>query len=165
MGVVDSNDATMTAIARAWAQALGLPEADVAPDASFISLGGTSVKAVQMLALAESALNLRLGTKALLECRTVREMTRFVAALGDCKEPEASPLPAAARERQIPVAIIGMAARFPGASNVEDFWRNLLDGASAMAPMSTRRWPQAERRWPIGELDDAMDFAAGFFNI
>ncbi len=165
MGVVDSNDATMTAIARAWAQALGLPEADVAPDASFISLGGTSVKAVQMLALAESALNLRLGTKALLECRTVREMTRFVAALGDRTEPEASPLPAAARERQIPVAIIGMAARFPGASNVEDFWRNLLDGANAMAPMSTRRWPQAERRWPIGELDDAMDFAAGFFNI
>ncbi len=165
VGVIDPNDATMAAIARAWAKALGLPEADVGPDASFVSLGGTSVKAVQMLALAESALNRRLGTKALLECRTVREMTRFVAALGDHAESEASPLPAAARERQIPVAIIGMAARFPGASNVEDFWRNLLDGASAMAPMSTRRWPQAERRWPIGELDDAMDFAAGFFNI
>jgi amino acid adenylation domain-containing protein len=164
-GNIDPTDVTMATIARAWAQALDLPEADVGPDASFVSLGGTSVKAVQMLALAESALNRKLGTKALLECRTVREMASFVAARGDRTELEASPLPAAARERQVPVAIIGMAARLPGASNVEDFWRNLLDGASAIAPMSTLRWPQNDSRWPIGELDDAMDFAAEFFRI
>ena len=164
-GVIDPHDAVMTAIAGAWSQALGLPITDIGPDASFVSLGGTSVKAMRMLLLAENALDRRLGTKALLECRTIRELTRFVAALDERPEADAPSLPAAARERQVPVAIIGMAGRFPGASSVEDFWRNLLDGVSAIAPMSDRRWPQAERRWPIGELDEAMDFAAAFFQI
>ncbi|WP_374297961.1 AMP-binding protein, partial [Sphingomonas sp.] len=164
-GVIDPHDAVMTVIAGAWAQALGLSIDEIGPDASFVSLGGTSVKAMRMLLLAENALDRRLGTKALLECRTIRELTQFVAALDERPDADASPLPASARERQVPVAIIGMAGRFPGASNVEDFWRNLLDGASAIAPMSERRWPQAERRWPIGELGDAMDFAAAFFRI
>ena len=30
------------------------------------------------------------------------------------------------------VAIVGMAARLPGAASVEDFWRNLVQGAEAI---------------------------------
>jgi hypothetical protein len=34
------------------------------------------------------------------------------------------------------IAIIGMAGRFPGAQNVEEFWRNLRDGAESIARLS-----------------------------
>ena len=34
------------------------------------------------------------------------------------------------------IAIVGMAGRFPGARNTEEFWRNLRDGVEAMRPFS-----------------------------
>jgi len=34
------------------------------------------------------------------------------------------------------VAIIGMAGRFPGAKNIDEFWRNLLDGVESVTQFS-----------------------------
>ena len=34
------------------------------------------------------------------------------------------------------IAIVGMAARLPGASNVEQFWRNLRDGVESVRPFT-----------------------------
>ena len=34
------------------------------------------------------------------------------------------------------VAIIGMACRFPGAQNVGEFWRNLVDGVESITTFS-----------------------------
>ena len=31
------------------------------------------------------------------------------------------------------VAIIGVAGRFPGAKNIEEFWRNLRDGVESIS--------------------------------
>ncbi|MFA7766300.1 beta-ketoacyl synthase N-terminal-like domain-containing protein [Streptomyces sp. NRRL S-448] len=41
----------------------------------------------------------------------------------------------AQRDRQT-VAVVGMACRFPGARDVQTYWRNLLDGASFLAPLT-----------------------------
>lgn len=34
------------------------------------------------------------------------------------------------------VAIIGMSGRFPGAQNIDDFWKNLCDGVESITPLS-----------------------------
>ena len=34
------------------------------------------------------------------------------------------------------IAIVGMAGRFPGARNVDEFWRNLRDGVESIRPLS-----------------------------
>ena len=34
------------------------------------------------------------------------------------------------------IAVVGMACRFPGARNVEEFWNNLLEGREAWKPES-----------------------------
>jgi phthiocerol/phenolphthiocerol synthesis type-I polyketide synthase E len=47
------------------------------------------------------------------------------------------------------VAIVGMACRFPGARNVEEFWRNLCDG------VETLTWLTDEELEAAGELDAA----------
>ena len=34
------------------------------------------------------------------------------------------------------IAIVGMAGRFPGARNIDEFWRNLRDGVESIRPLS-----------------------------
>ena len=39
-----------------------------------------------------------------------------------------------------PIAIIGMACRFPGAEDPPQFWRLLLDGGDATGEVPAERW-------------------------
>ena len=39
-----------------------------------------------------------------------------------------------------PVAIIGMSGRYPGASDLDEFWRNLAAGRDCVTPVPRRRW-------------------------
>src|SRR5258708_2199566 len=73
------------------------------------------------------------------------------------------------------VAIIGMAGRFPGARNVEEFWHNIRAGVEAVAVFSEAqlaaagvapamlRDPKYVRAW--GVLADAESFDASFFGV
>ncbi|TYC16099.1 type I polyketide synthase [Actinomadura syzygii] len=83
-----------------------------------------------------------------------------------------------ARDRE-PIAIVGMACRFPGGvSSPEDLWRLVEDGRDAVSPFpSDRGWDVAELFDPTGErpntsyvntggfLDGAASFDAEFFGI
>jgi len=74
------------------------------------------------------------------------------------------------------VAIIGLAGRFPGARNVDEFWKNLVDGRETLSffsdgelepanaeEMAARRQPSYVRS--RGILADVEMFDAGFFGI
>ncbi|MCP4655465.1 MAG: acyltransferase domain-containing protein [bacterium] len=66
-----------------------------------------------------------------------------------------------------PIAMVGMACRFPGAGGVEDFWRLLREGRSAVDEVGDRRVglsvdPALEHG---GLLDDVDRFDADFFRI
>ena len=76
-----------------------------------------------------------------------------------------------------PVAIIGMAGRFPGADDTNAFWDNLRAGRSSTDECPTERWdirdlydPRPQQpgktncKW-VGFLRDIDDFDALFFNI
>jgi acyl transferase domain-containing protein len=76
-----------------------------------------------------------------------------------------------------PVAIIGLACRFPGAANAAAFWRLLRDGTDAVTEVPPQRWdadayfdpdPAApgkmNTRWG-GFLDDIDQLDAHFFGI
>ncbi|MCB9694011.1 MAG: SDR family oxidoreductase, partial [Alphaproteobacteria bacterium] len=40
-----------------------------------------------------------------------------------------------------PIAVVGLGCVLPGAPDVPSFWRQALDGTSAIAPVPTSRWP------------------------
>ncbi len=73
------------------------------------------------------------------------------------------------------IAIIGMSARFPGASSIEAFWRNLCDGVESRQVYTddelkadgvndaTMRHPKHVRSGFV--LDDIDKFDAAFFGI
>ncbi|QAT84742.1 polyketide synthase [Corallococcus coralloides] len=66
------------------------------------------------------------------------------------------------------IAVIGMAARLPGAPDVDAFWRNLKDGVCSLREVPSERWDATRAghrcRWG-GFLDDVDAFDPLFFNI
>ena len=44
--------------------------------------------------------------------------------------------PAAAVADELDIAIVGMACRFPGARNLDEFWRNLAAGIESITQLS-----------------------------
>ncbi|WP_376743865.1 SDR family NAD(P)-dependent oxidoreductase [Ensifer canadensis] len=68
------------------------------------------------------------------------------------------------------IAIIGMAGRFPGADNLEDFWKNLADNRDLVGEAPPLRQDQLrlrsdEKIGRAGFLSDITGFDAEFFDI
>jgi hypothetical protein len=55
----------------------------------------------------------------------------------------------------LPVAVVGMSGRFPGADNVADFWRNLAEGLCSIAGVPAER----NRYWQPSGLNSAKEAA------
>src|SRR5260370_27303812 len=77
-----------------------------------------------------------------------------------------------------PIAIIGMACRFPGGvANPDDFWQLLSSGRDAVTHIPpdrfgtefyqhpSKREPGKSYTFAAGVLDNVADFDAGFFGI
>jgi acyl transferase domain-containing protein/acyl carrier protein len=81
-----------------------------------------------------------------------------------------------ATERE-PIAVVGMACRFPGAGSVEDFWQLMADGRDAVSEVPSDRWNVDEFYDPLLKdtgktytrrgafIRDVEGFDAGFFGI
>ncbi|MFC9329460.1 SDR family NAD(P)-dependent oxidoreductase [Kitasatospora sp. NPDC057015] len=65
--------------------------------------------------------------------------------------PAATPGPDAGTP-EVPIAVIGLACRFPGAPSPEAYWRLLSEGRSAVVPTPPERW-DAEAWYGDGDLD------------
>jgi acyl transferase domain-containing protein/NAD(P)-dependent dehydrogenase (short-subunit alcohol dehydrogenase family)/acyl carrier protein len=86
-------------------------------------------------------------------------------------------LAAAESARHEPIAIVGMACRYPGCANLAAFWRLLIRGGDAITEVPPHRWdldavfdPDPSRpgtmtsRW-AGLIDKLDEFDAAFFGI
>lgn len=74
------------------------------------------------------------------------------------------------------IAVIGMACRFPGANNLDEFWKNLLDGKETIKRFSDEELSKFEFRFDEiknnpdfvrarGILDNVDKFDAEFFGM
>ncbi len=53
-------------------------------------------------------------------------------------------LPSLVKNLNEPIAVIGLAGRYPGAPTLEDFWANLISGRSSISEVPTTRWNARE---------------------
>ncbi|MCC7386076.1 MAG: SDR family NAD(P)-dependent oxidoreductase, partial [Deltaproteobacteria bacterium] len=77
----------------------------------------------------------------------------------------------------IPVAVVGIGCRFPGADDHHGFWRNVLEGRTAFAPVPKDRWDhrvffstsqrEVDKTWAArgAFIDDVRSFAALHYGI
>ncbi|KMS67859.1 beta-ketoacyl synthase, partial [Streptomyces viridochromogenes] len=161
------------------AELLAVPTDTIASDRAFRELGFTSANAVQLRNLLSEATGLRLPPTSAFDHPTPRALGRRLhrELYGTGEEPEQPALRAAPPAE--PIAIVGMACRYPGdVSSPEELWRLLADESDAVTEFPRDRgWnldalfhpdpdrPGTSHTREGGFLRDADQFDAAFFGI
>ncbi|HEX6344840.1 non-ribosomal peptide synthetase/type I polyketide synthase [Umezawaea sp.] len=139
--------------------------ADADPHTPFYELGLTSVHLLQLRKRVEERLGTPVATTAVFEHPTVAALTaHLVGRLSEDVEPAPRPpaLPADGGPDNR-IAIVGMAARFPDAPDVDRFWANLRDGVDSVRVFGPAADPAVV---PVGGvLADVDSFDADFFGV
>ncbi|MCX4556041.1 SDR family NAD(P)-dependent oxidoreductase [Streptomyces phaeochromogenes] len=119
------------------------------PDRSFQDLGFDSLAAVELRNLLSTATGLQLPATLVFDHPTSRALAALITntALGTAPTPTATSVRVSAADE--PVAIVGMACRYPGGvSSPEELWRLVAEGVDGLSPFP------ADRGWDLGRLYD-----------
>ncbi|WP_027170194.1 hybrid non-ribosomal peptide synthetase/type I polyketide synthase [Mesorhizobium sp. WSM3224] len=135
-------------LAKVWKDVLNLDRVDV--DDNFFDVGGHSLAVVQVQARIHDRLGIDCKILDLFEHTTIRRLATHLAAI-PCVPPTqdavkpSGPISIEKEPNQDgnAVAIIGMAGRFPGAENVDQFWSNLVDGIESIADLDEQTLREA----------------------
>jgi amino acid adenylation domain-containing protein len=132
------------AIAAIWREVLRLEQVGV--HENFFDLGGHSLLLVRVHNRLQKALDQDITVLDLFKYPTIRLLAEYIA-------PEQASLKshgfqaAAPKDQTRPegseIAIIGMAGRFPGSKDLEEFWRNLCQGVEAVSFFSDQELIEA----------------------
>ena len=114
-------------IAAIWGEVIGLDEVDLREN--FFDLGGHSLLMIEVQARLGRALGREVAIVDLFRYPTVAALAELLE--GTRPEPETAAAPARGPASGS-VAIIGMAGRFPGASDIEELWANLCGGVESI---------------------------------
>ncbi|MFJ9847183.1 SDR family NAD(P)-dependent oxidoreductase [Kitasatospora sp. NPDC101155] len=136
----------------------------VAADRAFRELGLDSVTAVELRNRLNTATGLRLPATLVFDFPTPTALAGYLR--GELGGGAAAPVEQAQLQASgEPVAIVGMACRYPGGvASPEDLWRLVSAGRDAISAFPTDRgWQAGEGRG--GFLYDAGEFDGAFFGI
>jgi acyl transferase domain-containing protein len=121
--------------------------AAIDPRRGFFELGLDSLMAVEIARTIEARTGLRVATTAAFREPTIEALASWVLGeLGFAPEKPsatapAAPAPRAPSTEREPIAIVGLACRFPGgAADPESFWRLLDEGREAVGEVPADRW-------------------------
>ncbi len=140
---------------------------------SFAGLGLTSIQGIRLSGMLSEYLNKEVPATVLYDYPTIRSLSLFLS--GDALQEESSMVMPGAKPHE-PMAIIGMACRFPGAADLDTFWQNLISGKDDITEVPEDRWEidttysdildghHMNTRWG-GFLEGVDRFDAAFFGI
>ena len=118
------------AIAAIWQQVLGL---DVLPlRRNFFDLGGHSLLLVEVRARLEELTGNAIAMPVLFQYPTVEALAAYLSPAPRTAATGPGSVPRGRLPGDAPIAIIAMAARLPGAADLDTFWRNLRDGVETI---------------------------------
>lgn len=185
------------------AESLGMDRERIGADRSFADLGVDSILIASIVVRLEAVTGAVVEPSAVLEHPTVRRMARYLARTGPeltagpgdrpgpdsrAARPDTNPPAPHAAPRVVPdlaprtdytggpLAIIGMAGRFPGAPDTHAYWDLLAHGRSGIREVPRGRWDVASLYSPEyapgmsigkwgGYLDGIEDFDPEYFGI
>ncbi|PYP88083.1 MAG: beta-ketoacyl synthase [Blastocatellia bacterium AA13] len=166
-------------VAAVWQRVLGADQIGVSDN--FFDLGGNSLIGLQLVSELSRELEMQIAPVTLFEFPTVSTLSRHLnpAGYGESRAAadELHERRKKLRQRSSPpdIAIIGMAGRFPGAADIEEFWDLLRAGAepltffsdeellSAGVPRSLVDNPEYVKTGSI--INNIDKFDAGFFGF
>src|SRR5215211_5372027 len=116
---------------------LSLDAADLDIHERFSRYDLDSVRAASLITGLSQFLQRPLPATLVWDYPTIDALVRFLTE-GGRAQPTVLPQPVAHHSE--PIAIIGMACRFPGAKNVNAYWRLLTSGVDAISEVPPERW-------------------------
>ncbi len=173
-------DSSLTKTAKettAWLQKtiaseLNLTSVNIDVKASFASLGMTSFQGIRLSGLLSEYLDKEISPTLIYSYPTINDLvTHLQGAEKHFQNQENNRL-----QDNEPIAVISMACRFPGASDIETYWENLVAGKDAITEIPKSRWDidqyykkevdgySMNTRWG-GFIEDVDKFDASFFEI
>ena len=129
-------------IVRVWAEALGVANIDL--EREYLRSGCNFADGARSAdRTAGGRLDREIPLVDLFEFHTVSSLAAHLAGrrrraerVESCAPPSCRAESAGVIMKTSAIAIVGMAGRFPGARNVDEFWRNLRDGVESIRPLS-----------------------------
>ncbi|MFC8449583.1 SDR family NAD(P)-dependent oxidoreductase [Kitasatospora sp. NPDC057223] len=179
-------EAAAAEVARLTAVQLGHASADdIDRDTGFFDLGLDSITAVDLAVRLGEAFEGAVQVADIFDHPTVTRLADRLLAGHVTHRPAAAPPPVVAPApapagsgaprpepgEAEPIAIVGMAGRFPQADSVDDLWHLLREGRDGVTPVPADRWDQAalapgrvttDQGGFLGDLDR---FDAAFFAV
>ncbi len=162
------------------AAALGYASVDsIEPERPFKELGIDSLSAVELRNRLAKASGVSLPASLVFDHPTPAAVSQLLSTLLEGREQEVKVRPRARPRADEPLAIVGMACRYPGGvRSPADLWELVASGGDAIGEFPTDRgWdverlfdPEGERRGSSyvrhgGFIDDAAEFDAEHFGI
>ena len=155
---LDLYDRVRAQLAAQLSSLLKIDTGSLDDDTSFEDYGADSVMIAEIVKRTERLIGTDLEPWVVLEHASLARLSRFIVdhhgdrlngLKADTAVARAAPVPPArtARETLAPrvdgggdIAVIGIACRFPGADDKEQFWRNLCAGVDSVTEIPPDRW-------------------------
>lgn len=115
-------------IAQIWQQVLGFT---VGSESNFFELGGNSLLLLQVQHKLQTQFGKQLTVADMFKYATVKAMAGYLS-----NQTVKNAITKRITTDTCDIAVIGMACRFPGANNVDEFWQNLCDGVESISVFS-----------------------------
>ncbi|MDY5841243.1 MAG: type I polyketide synthase, partial [Corynebacterium camporealensis] len=161
------------------AQTTGLSSAEINETTPLENFGLSSRDAVVLSGELEDLLGVKLEATVAYEYPTIALLTdRLInGAAQHNTAPEAdAEVPTSPAGPRPDIAVIGLAGRFPGAANTDEFWDMLVEGRSGTGPLPMGRWSEyasdptmsekiAQQNTDGGYIEDIASFDAEFFGL
>jgi acyl carrier protein len=120
------------------AEITGQVDLDITPDDTLSDFGLSSSEAASLTSDIERWLRIELPPNFLYDHCTVQQIADYVLVAR--RSPEATSYALSRSVAPEPIAIVGMACRFPGARNLDKFWELLSRGLDAISEVPPDRW-------------------------
>ncbi|TRW90026.1 SDR family NAD(P)-dependent oxidoreductase [Candidatus Methylobacter oryzae] len=157
-----------------FAKVLMIDEGQIDPNAAYVNFGVDSFTSLTVVKEINAAFGVQLRSTELFNFPSINEISLHIQQQIEPVAPTPQqPLPRSVEKRQPAtdpsvdnqegIAIIGMSGRFPHAKNIDEYWRNLVEGRDCIDDVPPGRW-QGKGFWG-GFVDDIDRFDPLFFNI
>ncbi|SFS44420.1 hybrid non-ribosomal peptide synthetase/type I polyketide synthase [Marininema halotolerans] len=125
-GHEQTQDDVESTVAKVWQDVLDLQH--VGLHENFFDVGGNSLKMIRLLSRLRSTFTKEMTMTTLFRYPTIDDQASYYRGGRKKVLTHSTPI----RSDHCDVAVVGMAARMPGASDVGEFWRNLQQGVESI---------------------------------